>query len=131
MVDFISKEKRSKIMSSIKGKWTKPEIMLHNHLKGMKVKHKMHPKMFGNPDAYLIDNNIIVFVDGCFWHGCPEHGHMPSTDKKFWKAKMDRNKERDVENTKKLKKMGYTVVRIWECQIKGIDSKQLSEFIGF
>jgi DNA mismatch endonuclease (patch repair protein) len=117
MADRVDKETRSYIMSRIRGKWTAPERGLHNFLKGNRVKHKMHPKMFGNPDAFLKGSNVVVFVDGCFWHGCPRCGHIPESRKEFWEAKIKRNKARDKRYTKELRKMGYSVMRIWECEI--------------
>lgn len=124
MADKFDAATRSYIMSRIRGKWTNPERQLHNHLKGSRVRHNMHPKIFGNPDAYLKDLNAVVFVDGCFWHGCPEHGHIPKSKKGFWKAKIDRNTKRDRAYTKELRSLGYNVIRIWECQIKDGSWKQ-------
>lgn len=117
MVDRVDKITRSYIMSKIRGKWTNPEKLLHNHLKGHKIKHTMHPKMIGNPDAYIIDINTAVFVDGCFWHGCPIHGHIPKSKRKFWKAKIERNRVRDSKYNNRLERAGFGVLRIWECQI--------------
>jgi len=117
MADRVDAKTRSYIMSRIRGKWTTPERLLHNRLKGMKVRHTMHPKIFGNPDAYLKDSNTVVFVDGCFWHGCPEHGHIPKTRRKFWGAKIKRNMDRDVRYTKELESVGFSVLRLWECQV--------------
>jgi len=116
-MDRFPKEKRSEIMSKIRGKWTKPERRLHNILKGLKVRHKMHPKMFGNPDAVLKDARVVIFVDGCFWHGCPRHFRLPETNRDFWKRKIERNRKRDREVTRKLINMGYRVIRLWECQL--------------
>jgi DNA mismatch endonuclease (patch repair protein) len=117
MADRFDSATRSYIMSRIRGKWTAPERLLHNQLKGMKVRHTMHPKMFGSPDAFLKDYNTVVFIDGCFWHGCPEHCHMPKTRRKFWKAKIGHNIKRDKVYTVQLKKLGYNVTRIWECEL--------------
>lgn len=118
MTDIFSAAKRSHIMSKIRSKWTSPEVVLHNYLKSRKVRHVMHPKMLGNPDTLILDTNTTVFIDGCFWHGCPKHGHIPKSKKAYWKAKIKRNKNRDRRHTKKLISMGYGVVRIWECQTK-------------
>ncbi len=118
MVDVHTPEQRSYNMSRIRGKWTKPEIKLHGYLKGHKIKHRMHPNMYGNPDVYIKDINTVIFVDGCFWHGCPKHGHMTKSNKKFWAAKIDMNKKRDRKNRLILRKMGYNVVRLWEHEIK-------------
>ena len=116
-MDRVSKEKRSEIMSKIRGKWTKPERKAHNILKGLKVRHKMHPDLCGNPDILLKDKKAVIFINGCFWHGCPRHFRMPKTNVKFWKDKIRRNIERDRKNTELLIKKGYRVIRLWECQL--------------
>ena len=117
MTDKFSVEVRSGIMSKIKSKWTKPERKLHNLLKGNKIKHTMHPSICGNPDVLLKDFNTLIFIDGCFWHYCPIHGHIPTTNKDYWDKKISRNIERDKKTTKKLKGKGYIVLRLWECEV--------------
>jgi len=114
MVDVFTKKKRSEIMSKIRGKWTRPEILAHNWLKGNKIKHRMHPKIYGNPD--IITGNKLIFIDGCFWHGCPKHFRIPKSNRKFWAPKIRRNIQRDRKIRKTLRKKGYTVIRIWEHQ---------------
>jgi len=104
-------------MSRIKGKWTRPEIVVHNYLKGNKVKHRMHPSISGNPDA-LIGDKTVLFIDGCFWHGCPHHGHIPKSNTGYWRPKIQQNIRRDKECVKALKHMGYDVLRVWEHEIK-------------
>jgi len=118
MADKFSSEIRSKIMSRIKSKWTSSEIIIHNFLKGNKIKHVMHPSLPGNPDVLLKDNNIVLFIDGCFWHNCPEHGHIPNSNIEYWKNKIEKNVKRDLENTKNLEALGYEVYRIWEHEVK-------------
>jgi DNA mismatch endonuclease, patch repair protein len=68
----------------------------------------------GKPDVYFIRKRLAVFVDGCFWHGCPKCGHIPRTNRPFWKAKILRNQERDRRTTRKLTAIGIRVVRMWE-----------------
>src|SRR3989338_5206776 len=125
MTDVHTPEQRSYNMSRIRGKWTKPEKDIHYHLKSMKVKHKMHPKIEGNPDVYLKGRNFVMFIDGCFWHGCPKHCHIPETRKSFWEAKIRRNKRRDRKHTRDLKRLGYYVIRLWECDTENITQKTL------
>ncbi|MBI1972510.1 very short patch repair endonuclease, partial [Candidatus Woesearchaeota archaeon] len=79
-MDFLTKKERSKRMSLIRSRWTKQETKVHNMLKGNKIKHKMHPKLPGNPDV-LINNKRAVFLQGCFWHKCPIHYKKPSSNK--------------------------------------------------
>lgn len=117
VAEKISQSARSRIMSRIKGKWTAPEIKIHNALKGNKIKHKMHPYLKGNPDVFLKDYNTVIFIDGCFWHNCPKHGHIPQKNIDYWKPKLEKNIKRDIENTEFLQKLGYKVLRIWECDV--------------
>ena len=77
----------------------------------------------GKPDFFFPINNIAVFVDGCFWHGCPKCGHYPKTRVLFWKTKILRNKERDKRNKKELREEGVKVIKIWEHSLK--DQKHL------
>src|SRR6266852_4727715 len=80
---------------------------------------KLHPKgLPGSPDFYFPDRQLVVFVDGCFWHGCPLCGHIPSVNRPFWKAKILRNKQRDSENDRQLIQAGLRVVRIWEHELQ-------------
>jgi len=123
MVDRVTKEIRSHIMSKIHSKWTTSEKKIHNHLKGNKIRHVMHPRLPGNPDVYLKDLNIVIFIDGCFWHNCPIHGHIPKSNTDYWKKKITGNVERDKKNTKILEEAGFLVIRIWEHEVMSKDFK--------
>ena len=94
-MDIVSKEKRSEIMSGIRSKWTKPEVFAHNVLKGNRVRHEMHPRIAGNPDILIRDTNTVIFIDGCFWHGCPRHYREPKTNRGYWLPKIEGNIRRD------------------------------------
>jgi len=79
----------------------------------------VRPKgLIGNPDFLFPDLRIALFVDGCFWHGCERCGHIPRANQSFWKAKIKRNIERDVETTKRLEQHGYRVIRLWEHELR-------------
>jgi DNA mismatch endonuclease (patch repair protein) len=125
MVDNLSKEQRSRTMSNIRSKWTLHERNIHNYLKGNKIKHKMHPKIKGNPDIVLSDRKIAIFLHGCFWHKCPIHYKEPKSNRKYWLPKLDKNATRDKKNIELLKKNGWQVVRIWEHEIKNDFQKSL------
>ena len=118
MPDNLTREQRSKCMSRIRSKWTLSERKIHNHLKGRKIKHTMHPEIKGSPDILLKDSNTVVFIDGCFWHRCPKCFQDPKSNMEYWAPKIERNVKRDKENRKHLKRMGYKVVRIWEHEVK-------------
>jgi DNA mismatch endonuclease Vsr len=73
----------------------------------------------GSPDLLFPDEKIAVFLDGCFWHGCRQCGHVPNKNRAFWSAKINRNRERDRTNTAWLRRTGFVVIRFWEHQITG------------
>ena len=126
MVDIFSKEKRSWVMSRIRGKNTKPEIMVRSilHRLGYRftVSGPRNKKLPGKPDVVLPKWKTVIFVHGCFWHGhkgCPLF-NMPKTRTKFWREKITGNKERDTRNEAALKELGWNVVTIWECELANV-----------
>ncbi len=125
MTDVHSKETRSYNMSQIRGKWTKQEILIHNILKGRKIKHMMHPDIEGKPDILIKNSKTLIFLDGCFWHKCPRCFRQPETNREFWMNKIENNFKKDKEVTKKLKRKGWTILRLWEHEIR----ENLSECI--
>lgn len=117
---------RSRTMSAIRGKGNKStELALRMALVRAKVSGwKMHPThLKGKPDFFFPRQKIAVFVDGCFWHSCPVCGHTPSTRKRFWGAKLRRNRERDLATVVSLEGAGITVLRIWEHELKSTTGK--------
>lgn len=118
MADKYSKEVRSRMMSNIRGKWTVPEKKLHGHLKSRKIRHAMHPKMPGSPDAILKEIRLAIFVDGCFFHKCPNCYTEPASNREYWLPKIKANVERDKRDTKSLEESGWKVIRFWEHEIK-------------
>lgn len=116
MADVFSKKKRSEIMSKIRGKWTEPEKIVHGRLKAGKVRHKMHPKMAGNPDVLLKDKNMVVFIDGDFWHG-KDFSKRKDKLNEFWRNKIATNMTRDRRNNRMLRSEGWDVLRLWEDDI--------------
>ena len=130
MVDKVSKETRSYNMSQIKGKDTKPEIIVRKYLFSKGFRFRKNDKRYpGSPDIVLPKHNTIVFVHGCFWHlhdGC-KYATMPKSNVDFWKKKLYGNKERDKRNQKLLEEMGWTVITVWECQLKKDKQEQTLE----
>lgn len=116
MSDSFSKEKRSQIMSKVRSKETKLELQFRDLLKGLRF--RFQPTMIGKPDFAIKKYKIAIFIDSCFWHKCPKHFRQPSTNKKYWIPKINRNVERAKEVNKQLKKDGWTVLRFWEHDIK-------------
>ena len=127
MADKFSKQKRSEIMSKVRNKGSKIEVVLCKALwkEGFRYR-KNSTKYFGKPDIVLLKYKTVIFVDSCFWHGCKKHGSMPQTRRDFWENKISRNKERDKEVSRFYKKEGWSIVRIWEHDIHGNVTKVLS-----
>ena len=109
-MDKFTKKVRSKIMSRIRSKHTSPEIKLRKILRSNGYKYRLH---YGNPtiDIAIPSKKVAIFVDGCFWHFCPTHGHMPKSNRVFWKRKLKRNVARDKKTDKVLKGKGWKILR--------------------
>ena len=121
MTDVFSKEKRSWIMSRVKGHDTKPEIMVRSVIHRMGFRFRIHRRdLPGNPDIVLPRHGKVIFVHGCFWHG---HKHCsrskrPTTNEEFWNRKLDGNIERDKRFRETLRRMGWKVLVVWECETR-------------
>ena len=115
MVDIFTPEKRSWVMSRIRGQNTKIDLKMKEMLGNIGCEYEMYPKMYGNPD-FVVEEKIIVFCDGDFWHGYKYfEKKMPS--KKFWRDKIETNMKRDKRISRKLRRDGYSVLRFWEHDI--------------
>ena len=113
-------EARSRIMRAVRSKGNKTT---EKRLRFALVREGvagwiMHPKLTGTPDFFFPSARLIVFVDGCFWHGCEKCGHIPSVNRPYWKAKIERNRERDLEHTRWLTAEGFSVLRLWEHDLR-------------
>ena len=121
MSDVHSKETRSYNMSMIKGKDTKPEMIVRKYLFSKGFRYRVNVKeLQGKPDIVLRKYKTVIFVNGCFWHGhegC-RYFVIPKTRTEWWKAKIDKNISRDAEVRNKLRSMGWRTMVIWECQLK-------------
>ena len=120
MVDVFSPEERSAIMRKVKGKDTKPELVIRSLLHKLGYRFRLHRKdLPGKPDIVLPKFKKVIFVHGCFWHGhkgC-KHANRPKSNVSYWNKKIDRNIQRDKTNQSKLKDMGWDSLIIWECEI--------------
>ncbi|MDE2589997.1 MAG: very short patch repair endonuclease [Patescibacteria group bacterium] len=118
MADNLTREKRSKVMSSIRGKNTKPEIMIRKLLWKNGFRYRIHNrKIQGNPDISNKKKKTAIFIDGCFWHGCNRCYKEPTTNVKFWRDKIRRNKLRREKVRKNLLSGGWIVMEFWEHEI--------------
>ena len=135
MPDVFSKEKRSWIMSRVKGRDTKPEILVRSFLHRMGYRFRIHRRdLPGNPDIVLPRFGKVVFVHGCFWHGhkaCPR-SKRPTTNEDFWNKKLDGNIERDKRFRLELRRMGWKVLVVWECETRKPEKllRKLERFLG-
>jgi DNA mismatch endonuclease (patch repair protein) len=107
---------RSRAMSAVRGKHTKStEVALRMALVRSGLRGwALHADLPGKPDVLFYRARVAVFADGCFWHACPQCGHVPRTRSEFWEAKLRGNRERDRRVTATLRHAGYSVVRLWE-----------------
>lgn len=137
MVDRLTSEQRRLNMSRVRGRDTKPEFVVRRLLHRLGFRYRLHSgDLPGRPDIVLPKWKVVVFVNGCFWHG---HGcrlfKWPTTREEFWRDKIGRNMERDAEVRRKLDELGWRVADVWECSVKGsgrLPPEELADrLIGF
>ena len=115
MTDVFDAATRSRVMSRIRSR-SGLDRKVHGWLCGAKIRHRMWPKVEGNPDVWLIDPDVYVFLDSCFWHRCPDHYREPKSTSTGvdWAAKIARNAERDAHR----RRLPYRWIRIWEHRVR-------------
>jgi DNA mismatch endonuclease, patch repair protein len=119
MADIFTKEKRSSVMSRIRGRGNRDtELALAKLLRANRIKGwRRHQSLYGTPDFVFRKERLVIFVDGCFWHCCPKHRTNPKTNEKFWAKKLARNRARDRSVTRDLRGQGWTVLRVWQHEL--------------
>ncbi len=119
MPDIVSAAVRSRMMSGIRAKNTKPEILVRKGLHGLGFRFRIHGRLPGKPDLVLPKHEAVIFVHGCIWHGhdCPLY-RLPSTRTDFWKAKIVRNQANDLKVVKALRDDGWRTLTVWECALR-------------
>lgn len=127
MADVMSPEQRSRCMAAIKGKDTKPEMIVRKYLfsRGLRFRVQVR-KLPGKPDIVLSKYRTVIFVNGCFWHGhvgC-KYYRLPKSNVEFWENKIRNNKARDARNEEQLKALGWSVMRVWECDIRKVAGRE-------
>ena len=133
-MDKLTKEQRHHCMASIRGKNTGPEIMVRKFLFSRGFRYRLnHPRLPGHPDIVMRKYRTCIFVNGCFWHGHDNCRYfvLPKTNTEFWKAKIERNRARDIEEQRKLASMGWHCIMVWECQLKPAVRKQTLESLVY
>lgn len=132
MVDIVTPEKRSLMMSGIRGKDTKPETLIRKALFARGWRYRLHDKRLpGKPDLVFPRLRAVIFVDGCYWHGHDCHlFKMPSSRVDFWAEKIGRNRQRDIDVRRKLDEFGWRHLTVWECALKGKTRLPITDVIG-
>jgi len=136
-MDIFSPEERSRIMGRVRSENTKPEMIVRSLAHRMGYRFRLHRKdLPGKPDLVFAGRRKIIFVHGCFWHqhNCKRGARKPATRRKYWLAKLGRNVARDKSTVRKLRRLGWGVMAIWECQTKAAGLNRLaariSRFLG-
>jgi len=138
MTDIVSAQVRSRMMAGIRGKNTKPEVLIRSGLHQLGFRFRLHARSLpGRPDLVLRRHNAAVFINGCFWHGhdCSLF-RLPGTRQDFWATKITANQQRDARTIRELGQLGWRISTIWECALRGRDRigepavlKQLSAWL--
>lgn len=129
MADVKTPEQRSRNMAAIKGRDTKPEIIVRKYLFSRGLRFRVQVKKLpGNPDIVLPKYKTVIFVNGCLWHGhegC-KYFRLPKSNVEFWKEKIERNIERDRESMQALLDLGWKVIRVWECELRNKANREVT-----
>lgn len=122
MTDTLSRDRRSWVMSRVRSKDTGPEMLVRRIVHGMGYRYRLHVRVLpGVPDLVFSSRRAAIFVHGCYWHqhpGC-RLARVPKSRVEFWRTKLERNRERDSENLAALRRLGWRVLVVWECQLTG------------
>ncbi len=130
MADVVDPATRSRMMAGIRGKNTKPELLIRKALHARGFRYRLHCDLPGKPDICLPRHRAVIFVHGCFWHGHDCHlFKWPKTRPEFWRAKIARNREVDRLAEERLLADGWRVATVWECAIKGRHRLQLPDVL--
>jgi DNA mismatch endonuclease, patch repair protein len=119
-LDTVDKETRSRVMAAVHSENTKLEQALIALLNSAEVRGFIcHDQSLpGKPDIVFREEKIVVFLDSCFWHGCPKHLRQPSSNQAYWQSKIEKNMKRDRRTRATLRRMGWSVLRVWEHDLK-------------
>ena len=120
-MDVVTPSVRSRMMSHIRGKNTQPELQIRKALFARGFRYRLHDSSLpGKPDLIFPKYRAIIQINGCFWHGhdCPLF-KWPSSRVEFWKEKITKNRQRDISNSQELERMGWRVLTVWECALRG------------
>lgn len=135
MVDVLTPEQRHRNMAAIKSKDTKPELIVRRLVHGLGYRFRLHRKdLPGKPDLVLPRHGKVIFVHGCYWHmhSCKYGRVKPKTNAKFWQKKRQSNVDRDKKDVRKLRRLGWKPLVVWECQTRDLSKLQsrIERFLG-
>jgi DNA mismatch endonuclease, patch repair protein len=120
-MDTFTTAERSAVMKRVRGKDTRPEMAVRSMVHRLGFRYALHRRdLPGNPDLVFPARDRVIFVHGCFWHGhsCRAGRNRPASNTNYWTAKLDRNQARDTTNRRLLKKLGWRILVIWECELR-------------
>lgn len=127
-MDTVTSQRRSEIMSRVRGQGTRPEMAVRRLVHGLGYRYRLHAKRLpGRPDLVFARHRKVIFVHGCFWHrhpGC-RLSRTPKSRVEFWRAKLDGNRERDLLKQRELRTLGWESLVVWECELN--DSESIAE----
>ncbi|MEX0382791.1 very short patch repair endonuclease [Spiribacter sp. 1M153] len=132
MTDVLTPEQRSRVMGRIRGSNTKTELWVRQGLFALGFRYRLHQRQLpGTPDLVLPRYRAVIFVNGCFWHGHDCHLYrLPSTRTDFWQSKIETNRIRDQKNNARLRELGWRVLIIWECALRGRTRQSPDSVLG-
>jgi DNA mismatch endonuclease (patch repair protein) len=132
MVDVVDRQTRSRMMSGIRGKNTRPELLIRKGLHARGFRFRLHDsRLPGKPDLVLPKYNAVIFVHGCFWHGHDCHlFKWPKSRREFWRTKINRNRAKDADSYARLKEADWYILTIWECALKGRTRRPLEQVVA-
>jgi DNA mismatch endonuclease (patch repair protein) len=132
VADIVTPEVRSRMMAGIRGRNTRPELVLRRGLHALGFRFRLHEKSLpGRPDMVFPRRQAVLFANGCFWHGHDCHlFRWPATREEFWQEKISRNRERDAAARLALKEGGWRVGTVWECAMRGRHAMAPEEVLG-
>lgn len=130
-MDIVDRATRSRMMSGIRGKNTKPELIVRSFLHRAGLRFRLHAKLPGKPDLVFPKYRTVVFVHGCFWHRHDDcrYATTPASNPRFWQDKFAANVHRDAKVRQQLEELGWRVLVIWGCQLKESSLKELAKEI--
>jgi DNA mismatch endonuclease, patch repair protein len=118
MPDQFSPDERSEIMRRVKSKDTSLERKVRSALHKRGLRYRLYYDLPGKPDIVFVRARVVVFIDSCFWHGCPKHLRMPQSNREYWEKKIGGNIARDNQNNEQYEQSGWFLIRIWEHELK-------------